>query len=186
MTLRIERLAIPGPLAIVPPRFGDARGFFSETYNARDFSAAGITCTFVQDNHSRSTERGTVRGLHFQIPPHAQAKLVRVARGRILDVIVDLRKDSATYGRHEAVELSAENGTELFVPIGFAHGFCTLEPDTEVLYKTSDYYRPDAERGLLWNDPALGIDWPPFAGASVSARDFAHPTLAATQTPFGP
>jgi dTDP-4-dehydrorhamnose 3,5-epimerase len=185
MTLRIERFAIDGPLAIVPPRFGDARGFFSETYNARDFAAAGIACTFVQDNHSRSTERGTVRGLHFQVPPHAQAKLVRVARGRILDVIVDLRKGSATFGRHEALELSADNGMQLFVPEGFAHGFCTLETDTEVLYKTSDYYKPDAERGLLWNDPALGIGWPEFAGANVSAKDLAYPPLAGVVTPFG-
>jgi dTDP-4-dehydrorhamnose 3,5-epimerase len=186
MTLRIERFAIDGPLAIVTPRFGDARGFFAETYNARDFAAAGITCTFVQDNQSRSTERGTVRGLHFQIPPHAQAKLVRVAHGRILDVIVDLRKNSSTYGRHEAIELSAENGTQMFVPAGFAHGFCTLEPDTEVLYKTSDYYTPTAERGLLWNDPALGIGWPPFAGTNISAKDLAYPPLTAIQSPFGP
>jgi dTDP-4-dehydrorhamnose 3,5-epimerase len=186
MTLRIEKFAIDGPLAVVPPRFGDARGFFSETYNARVFAAAGIACTFVQDNHSRSTERGTVRGLHFQIPPYAQAKLVRVVRGSILDVIVDLRMGSATYGRHEAAQLSAESGMQLFVPAGFAHGFCTLEPDTEVLYKTSDYYKPDAERGLLWNDPALKIAWPEFAGSNVAARDLAYPTLAALETPFRP
>src|ERR1700710_2567897 len=136
MTIDVRPFAIPGPLLIAPKKFGDARGFFSETYNAQALAQAGIDLTFVQDNHSLSAERGTVRGLHFQAPPRAQAKLVRVPRGRILDVFVDIRRGSPTYGRHGSVELSAENWHQVLVPEGFAHGFCTLEPATEVIYKT--------------------------------------------------
>ena len=149
-------------LEIVPARHGDARGFFSETWNRQTLAKAGIDFDFVQDNHSLSVDAGTLRGLHFQAPPRAQAKLIRVARGRILDIAVDIRRSSSTYGRHVAVELSAENGFQLFVPVGFAHGFCTLEPDTEILYKVSAYYSAAHDHGVAFDDPALGIDVPPI------------------------
>lgn len=184
MTLEIHRFPVAGPLLIAPRRFGDARGFFSETYNAGVFAEAGIAAVFVQDNHSLSAERGTVRGLHFQAPPKAQTKLIRVTRGSILDVFVDIRTGSPTYGRHGAAELSAENWRQLLIPAGFAHGFCTLEPATEVLYKTSDYYAPETESGIRWNDPALGIGWPDFAGAGLSAKDRAWPLFAQLRSPF--
>ena len=184
MTLEIRKFFIEGPLLITPKRFGDARGFFSETYNAKMFADAGIALTFVQDNHSLSAERGTVRGLHFQAPPHAQAKLVRVTRGRIFDVFVDIRKKSHTYGKHETAELSAENWCQLLIPIGFAHGFCTLDPATEVIYKTTDYYAPETESGIRWNDRALGVAWPDFAGASLSAKDRELPMFDQLQSPF--
>lgn len=164
---------------IRPPKYGDERGFYSETYNQRELREAGLDLTFVQDSHSLSRERGTVRGLHYQIPPHAQDKLVRVVRGSVLDVAVDLRRGSGTFGRHVARVLSAESWNQLLVPVGFAHGFCTLEPDTEVLYKLSDYWAPEHERGILWSDPALDIDWPVEPeSAVVSAKDRALPTLA--------
>jgi len=181
----VERFAIAGPLLIRGRRFGDERGFFSETYNARAFAEAGIGSVFVQDNHSLSREKGTVRGLHFQRPPHAQDKLIRVARGRILDVVVDLRRGSPTYGSHIAVELSDSDDRQFFIPAGFAHGFCTLVPDTEVIYKVTDFWAPETEGGVLWNDPYLAIAWPDFAGASVAAKDAALPPLAALDTPFG-
>jgi dTDP-4-dehydrorhamnose 3,5-epimerase len=184
MMLDIRRFDIDGPLLIAPRRIDDPRGFFSETYNARAMADAGIDLPFVQDNHSGSALRGTVRGLHYQALPHAQAKLVRVPKGRILDVFVDIRRDSPTYRQHATVELSAENWLQVLVPVGFAHGFCTLEPHTEVIYKTTDYYAPEAEGGIRWNDPALGIAWPDFAGAAVSARDSELPLLAAFETPF--
>jgi dTDP-4-dehydrorhamnose 3,5-epimerase len=172
-------LAIAGPRVLAPVRHGDRRGFFSETWNRATFAAAGIFCDFVQDNHSLSRATGTVRGLHFQTPPFAQAKLVRVIRGAILDVAVDIRVGSPTFARHVAVELSAANWHQLFVPEGFAHGFCTLEPDTEVLYKVSAPYAPDHDRGLRWNDPALAIAWPVSqAAAVVSDKDRAQPLLA--------
>ncbi|HEY8381972.1 MAG TPA: dTDP-4-dehydrorhamnose 3,5-epimerase [Microvirga sp.] len=177
--LTIEPTAIPDVKIVTTRRFGDDRGFFSEIYNQQRFHEAGITIPFVQDNHSWSAKPGTVRGLHFQSPPFAQDKLVRVVRGRILDVAVDLRRSSPTYGRHVAVELSAENWRQLLVPVGFAHGFCTLEPDTEVLYKVSGYYSAQHDHGLAWNDPALGIEWPVAAsGAVLSDKDQRHPTLA--------
>lgn len=150
---------LPGPLLITLRPFADARGAFAETYSRRDFRALGIAEEFVQDNQSLSRQAGTVRGLHFQAPPHAQAKLVRVLRGRILDVAVDLRAASPTYGRHIAVELAAEDARMLYIPVGFAHGFATRAPDTEVAYKASAPYAPQAERGLAWDDPALGIEW---------------------------
>jgi dTDP-4-dehydrorhamnose 3,5-epimerase len=160
-------------------RFGDARGHFAETYSRRDFAALGIPEEMVQDNQSFSAQAGTVRGLHFQVPPRAQAKLVRVLRGRILDVAVDIRHGSPTYGQHVAAELSAENGLMFYVPTGFAHGFSTLDPDTEVAYKVSDTYAPDCDRGLAWDDPALGIDWGVAQGAAVlSDKDHRHPRLA--------
>jgi len=170
---------LTGPLLIAARRFGDARGYFSETYSRRDFAALGIAEELVQDNQSRSASVGTLRGLHFQIPPRAQAKLVRVLRGRILDVAVDLRHGSPTYGRHVGAELTPENGLMLYVPAGFAHGFVTREPDTEVTYKVSDTYAPDCDRGLAWDDPALGIAWGVAPDAAVlSDKDKRWPGLA--------
>jgi dTDP-4-dehydrorhamnose 3,5-epimerase len=170
---------------LTPRKHGDARGFFSEVYNRRTLDELGIDVDFVQDNHSLSAEQGVVRGLHFQTRPHAQAKLVRVVRGSILDVAVDIRRASPTFGRHVAVVLSAENWRQIFVPEGFAHGFATLEPNTEVLYKVTDYYAPDCDRGLLWNDPALAIDWGLSAESAIlSERDRQHPTLAKARELF--
>ncbi len=164
---------------IETPRFGDSRGFFSETYNFRAFSQAGIDAVFVQDNHSLSATRGTLRGLHFQTPPFAQDKLVRVTRGRILDVVVDIRKGSPTFGKYASAVLSAENGLQILVPIGFAHGLVTLEDDTEVVYKVSNFYSAEHDSGLLWNDPALGIDWGLDGITPVlSEKDCRHPLLA--------
>jgi len=165
---------IPDVKLLRPARFGDERGFFSETFRSEWFPET----SFVQDNHSLSANAGTVRGLHFQIGDAAQIKLVRVPRGSVLDVAVDLRTGSPTFGRAVARTLSAENWEQLWIPIGFAHGFCTLEPDTEVLYKVSSYYSPELERGLAWDDPALGIEWPDFAGAVLSERDDRWPGLA--------
>jgi len=177
--LVVEPSSIPDVRAIRPPRHGDTRGFFSEVYSRRAFAAAGIDIEFVQDNYSRSAERGVVRGLHFQIPPFAQDKLVWVSRGAIFDVAVDLRWGSPSYGRSVTRTLSAESWTQFLIPIGFAHGFCTLEPDTDVVYKVSAYYSREHDRGLLWNDPALGIAWPiEQADAILSERDQRHPTLA--------
>lgn len=174
--MQIVELAIPGVKLITPRKFGDARGFFSETYNRRALAAAGIDCEFIQDNQSLSAESGTVRGLHFQTAPYAQAKLVRVVRGRILDVAVDMRRASPTFGRHVAAELSGENWSQLFVPVGFAHGFCTLEPNTEVLYKVDGYYAPEHDAGVLWSDPDLAISWPVAADRAVlSVKDSALP-----------
>lgn len=175
----IETL-IPAVKLIRPRRHADARGVFAETYSARVLRSAGITTTFVQDNHSISLQKGTVRGLHFQIPPHTQAKLVRVVRGAILDVAVDLRHGSPTFGRHVAAVLTAEEWSTLFVPEGFAHGFCTLEPEAEVVYKASAHYAPAHDRGVRWNDPALGIDWPVAEAAAIlSEKDRGLPPLAA-------
>jgi dTDP-4-dehydrorhamnose 3,5-epimerase len=175
----IETL-IPDVKLIRMRRHLDERGFFSETYSVRSLAAAGIATAFVQDNHSLSAAAGTVRGLHFQIPPHAQAKLVRVVRGAVLDVAVDLRIGSPTFGRHVAATLSAAEWNMLFIPEGFAHGFCTLQPDTEVVYKASRHYEPTHDRGIAWDDPALGIDWPVDPSrAIVSAKDRALPPFAA-------
>jgi len=172
-------LALDGPLLITPRRFGDPRGTFTETYGRRDFAALGIPDEFVQDNHSISEHAGTVRGLHFQVSPRAQAKLVRVARGRVLDVAVDIRAWSPTFGRHVAVEVSAENGLMLYIPEGFAHGFATREAGTEVIYKVTDTYAPGAERGIAWDDPALGIAWGVAPGAAIlSDRDRGLPRFA--------
>jgi dTDP-4-dehydrorhamnose 3,5-epimerase len=178
MIMIVENTALAGVKIVTPRKHGDHRGFFSEIYNRSAFEQAGLALEFVQDNHSRSAETGTVRGLHFQSPPFAQDKLVRVTRGAILDVAVDLRASSATFGRHVAVELSAENWRQLLVPIGFAHGFCTLEPDTEVLYKVTNYYSAENDKGLAWDDPALGIVWPATADKAVlSGKDRQHPRL---------
>lgn len=171
---------IPDVKLVQPDRFGDSRGFFSETYNRKSLTAAGLAdVEFVQDNQSLSAEVGCVRGLHFQTGAAAQAKLVRVIRGAILDVAVDLRRRSPTYGRHVAVRVSAAQWNQIFIPVGFAHGFCTLEPETEVIYKVTAYYSPQHDKGLLWNDPALGIDWPVSAAeAKLSDKDRKHPPLA--------
>ena len=170
---------IPEVKILTPKRFGDHRGFFSETYNKRALAEAGIELDFVQDNHSLSAERGVVRGLHYQIEPHAQAKLVRVVRGAILDVAVDIRRNAPTFRQHVSVVLSQENWRQVLIPPGFAHGFVTLEPNTEVIYKVTDYYAPDQERGILWSDPALGIDWGIAPDEAIlSDRDRQHPPLA--------
>lgn len=157
--VNIETTALEGLLIITPNRHGDHRGFFEETWSRKPLSEAGIDIDFVQDNHSFSQSAGTVRGLHFQAPPSAQAKLVRCGRGALFDVAVDIRRGSPTYGKWFGTELSFSNGRQLLVPAGFAHGFATLEPDTEIVYKCSDYYAPQTEGALLWNDPAIGIDW---------------------------
>jgi dTDP-4-dehydrorhamnose 3,5-epimerase len=177
--LSVESTAIPEVKVVTPKRFSDSRGFFSEIYHKQRLAEAGITVDFVQDNHSLSAAVGTVRGLHFQAEPFAQAKLVRVVRGRILDVAVDIRRSSPTYGKHVAVVLSAENNHQLFVPVGFAHGFCTLDPETEIQYKVSAYYSAAHDHGLRWNDPALGIEWPVSPEqATLSDKDCRQPTLA--------
>jgi len=164
--LIVQPLALPEVKLIVPRVFRDNRGHFSETYSLRRYADAGIDAVFVQDNHSFSARKGTVRGLHFQTAPFAQAKLVRVARGAVFDVAVDVRTESPTFGKHVSATLSASEGNQIFLPAGFAHGLMTLEPDTEVLYKVSSDYSPGHEIGLLWNDPALAIDWP-FGGSDV-------------------
>jgi dTDP-4-dehydrorhamnose 3,5-epimerase len=170
---------LPAVREIVPRRLQDARGFFSEVWREDAMRAAGIDCRFVQENHAFSRLAGTVRGLHFQIGRTAQAKLIRCPHGRILDVAVDIRRGSPTFGRHTAAVLSAENWKQLYVPAGFAHGYCTLEPDTEVLYKVTAYYDPPAERGLAWDDPDLGIAWPvAIEHAVLAAKDRTYPRLA--------
>jgi len=167
------------------PRYGDARGWFSETWSRSRFAAAGINCDFVQDNHSRSEAKGVVRGLHFQRPPYAQAKLVRCLRGAILDVVVDLRIGSPDFGRYHAVELTADSGDQLFVPPTFAHGFVTLRPGTEVAYKVSAPYSPDHEGGLAWDDPDLAIPWPITSEEAIlTDRDRAWPRLRDLASPF--
>jgi len=177
--MEIGETEIPAVRLITPSRHSDDRGFLSEVYSRQAFAQAGIDIEFVQDNHTRSLAAGTVRGLHYQIAPMAQAKLVRVLRGAIYDVAIDLRRRSPTFGRHVAAVISAEAWNQILVPIGFAHGFCTLSPDTEVLYRLSNLYSPQHERGLLWNDPALGIAWPAVAEAAVvSDRDRRNPRFA--------
>lgn len=166
-------------------RFGDERGWFAETYNRKRYAELGVDVSFCQDNHSMSRAPGVLRGLHFQAPPHAQDKLVRCVRGRIWDVAVDIRTGSPTYGRWVGAELSAENGRQLFVPIGFAHGFVTIEPDTEVEYKVSDFYAAECEGGLIWNDSDLNIPWPlPAGGPTLSDKDLVLPKLADFTSPF--
>ena len=173
------------PILLKPKRFADERGWFSETYNRREATELGIADEFVQDNHSLSRPAGTLRGLHFQTPPQAQAKLVRCVKGRIKDYAVDIRRGSPTYGRHVAAELTAENGWQLYVPVGFAHGFVTLEADCEVVYKVSAYYAPAHDAGLRWDDPVIGIAWPlPPSGPVLSPKDEALPLLAQFDSPF--
>lgn len=171
---------------IHPTRHGDARGWFTETYNQERFDTLGITCSFVQDNHSLSGAANTLRGLHFQTPPHAQDKLVRCIRGRIFDVAVDLRRESPTYGAWVGAELTAENGRQLFVPIGFAHGFLTLETDCEVVYKCSAVYAPDHDAGIRWDDPDIAIRWPMAKDATpeLSEKDQGLQRLGQFDSPF--
>lgn len=177
--MKITALDIDGLLLVEPSRIGDARGFFSETFRADRFAEAAGPVTFVQDNHSLSAARGTIRGLHYQKAPRAQGKLIRVTRGAILDVAVDIRAGSPTYGRHVAVELSAENWRQLWVPEGFLHGFCTLAPDTEVIYKVTDTYSREHDAGVRWNDPAIAIAWPVAEHeATLSDKDRTAPFLA--------
>lgn len=173
-------------LLVHPKRFGDSRGWFTETYSEQRFLQLGVRHRFVQDNHSLSVPVGTLRGLHFQTPPFAQAKLVRCIRGRIFDVAVDIRKGSPTYGRWTGAELSAENGDQLLIPVGFAHGFVTLEPSTEVTYKVSDVYAPANDAGLRWDDPQIAIDWhlPEGLEPTLSDKDRIQPLLADFDSPF--
>ncbi len=185
MTLSVEPLAIPGVLLVTPRRFADSRGYFVETYTQRTFRQAGITTEFRQDNQSLSTQRGTIRGLHFQLAPEPQTKLVRVLAGSVYDVAVDLRRGSATYGRWCGATLTAQVGEELLIPIGFAHAFCTLEPGTTVAYKVDGFYNKAAEAGLRWDDPDIGIEWPvPAAEIKVSEKDATLPFLKDATTPF--
>ncbi|MGA2044392.1 MAG: dTDP-4-dehydrorhamnose 3,5-epimerase [Roseiarcus sp.] len=174
----VEATAIPEVKVVSVKKLRDTRGFFSETYSRRAFAEAGLPYEFVQENHSLSLAAGTIRGLHFQSPPFAQDKLVRVTAGRICDVAVDLRRSSPSFGRHVRIELSAENWRQALIPIGFAHGFCTLEPGTEVVYKVTNYYSAADDHGLAWDDPDLAIDWPaPRAAVALSERDRRHPRL---------
>lgn len=185
MTMQIEKTALEGLVILTPRRFGDARGFFAETWNRRALAGVGLDLDFLQDNHSLSARAGTVRGLHFQAPPHAQAKLVRCGRGRLFDVAVDLRQGSPTYGQWAGVELSFENGRQFLIPAGFAHGFITREDMTEIVYKCSDYYAPETEGAVRFDDPDLAIDWGiDPARAIVSQKDADAPRLAAITSPF--
>ncbi len=181
----VRRLAIPEVFLIKPQRRGDDRGFFVETYKAAVLAEQGVTHPFVQDNMSLSRVPGTLRGLHFQSPPHAQAKLVSVVQGRILDVAVDARQGSPTFGQHVAAELDGEEGWQIYVPAGFLHGFVTRAPDTIVQYKVSDVYAPDCDGGVLWNDPDLAIDWGLSADqAQLSAKDAVAQRFADFKSPF--
>lgn len=183
--LDVKKTEIDGVLILTPKRWADARGFFVETWNAERFSRAGLPAAFVQDNQSHSAEAGTVRGLHYQAPPRAQGKLVRVLRGAVIDVAVDARRGSPTYGRHVRALLSAENGAQLYVPQGFLHGFATLEPNTDVAYKVTDYYSQPHDGAILWNDPDLAIDWGiDPARAVLSEKDAKAPRFADFRSPF--
>jgi dTDP-4-dehydrorhamnose 3,5-epimerase len=177
--MQFDPLSLSGLVLIRPARHGDARGWFSEVWRRDQWEKAGVKADFVQDNQSFSAQTGTVRGLHYQLPPFAQAKLVRAVSGRLLDVAVDIRRSSPTFGRAVAVELSAVGGEQLFIPAGFAHGFCTLEHDTSLAYKVDAYYSAAHDRGIRWNDPALGIDWPVSdAAAMLSDKDRKQPFLS--------
>jgi dTDP-4-dehydrorhamnose 3,5-epimerase len=182
--MQVEPTSLPGVLIITPRVFTDPRGFFYESYSQEALRAHGIETVFVQDNHSKSA-KSTLRGLHCQLPPAAQVKLVRVVRGAVWDVAVDIRRGSPTFGCWAGVELSAENYRQIYIPIGFAHGFCVLTDEAEVLYKTSHVYSPTLERGIIWNDPAIGVSWP-IAEPLLSARDQRAGTLAdyLADTPF--
>lgn len=184
--MQIERTLLDGVLILTPRRHGDHRGFFSESYSRKLLGERGVDIEFVQDNHSLSATTGTIRGLHFQAPPHAQDKLVRCGRGVLLDVAVDIRRGSPTYGKWVGVELSFENGRQLLVPKGFAHGFVTLTPNTEIVYKCSDYYAPETEGAIRWDDPEIGIDWklPPSSAPIISEKDAVAPLFAETDSPF--
>jgi len=183
--MQVQALEIPAVKLITPVKHADDRGYFSETFHAETLARAGVDGRFVQDNHSLSRQRGVVRGLHYQVPPRAQGKLVRVTRGAVFDVAVDLRRGSPTFAKHVSAVLSAANWAQLWIPVGFAHGFCTLESDTEVQYKVTDYYAPDCDHGILWSDPALGIPWPiPVAEAILSEKDRRQPLLCNAPAAF--
>jgi dTDP-4-dehydrorhamnose 3,5-epimerase len=179
--MQVERLALSEVLLITPRIFGDARGFFFESFNAQRFAELSrVTLPFVQDNHSKSS-RGVLRGLHYQLAPHAQGKLVRVTQGEVFDVAVDIRRSSPTFGRWVGAMLSADNHQQLWIPPGFAHGFLTLSDTAEFLYKTTDYYAPDSERSIRWNDPEIAIDWPFDGPPQLAARDAAAPCLSSAE-----
>ncbi|TCP39537.1 dTDP-4-dehydrorhamnose 3,5-epimerase [Rhodovulum marinum] len=180
--MQIEQTALPGVLILTPARHGDARGFFSESWNRARLAEAGIAIDFVQDNHSFSHAKGTLRGMHFQAPPHAQAKLVRCGRGALYDVVVDIRKGAPSYGAWVGTELSFDNGRQMLIPEGFLHGFVTLTEETEILYKCSDYYTPDCDGAVRWD--SCGIDWPLAGDPVLSAKDQAAPPFAAFDSPF--
>lgn len=180
--MQIEKTSLPGVLILTPARFGDARGFFSESWNRQRMAQAGIELDFVQDNHSLSAQPGTIRGLHFQAPPHAQDKLVRCGRGALYDIAVDIRKGSATYGQHVGIELSAENGRQVLIPKGFLHGFITRQPDTEICYKCTDYYAPECDGAVRWD--SCGIDWGLEGDPVLSDKDAMAPALADFDSPF--
>lgn len=181
--LELRRLALNGLVEIVPEKFGDERGFFSETWNSQSLADIGIDLTFVQDNHSFSAARGVVRGLHYQLPPFAQDKLVRVSRGAIFDVAVDLRRSSTSFGEWAGVVLSAGLWNQLIVPRGFAHGFVTLEDNTEVQYKVTSRYSAEHDRGIRFDDPGIRINWPSLVPFRLSAKDEALPLLAEVELP---
>jgi dTDP-4-dehydrorhamnose 3,5-epimerase len=184
-TFSVTPLAVSDVLLVEPHKFVDHRGCFVETFNRKEFAHIGIDAEFVQDNQSLSTRRGTVRGLHFQLPPHPQAKLVHVLKGSAFDVAIDLRRGSPTFAQWCGATLTAAQGNQLFIPRGFAHGFCTLEPDTEVAYKVDEYYAAECEVGLIWNDPDLGISWPVAAYEAVlSDKDARLPRFATFDSPF--
>ena len=182
--MQVEKTTIDGVLVLTPRRFGDDRGWFSEVWNRQTLATAGIDADFVQDNHSMSRAKGTVRGLHYQAPPHAQAKLVRCGAGTIWDVAVDARRGSPSFGQWFGVELSADNGRQLYVPAGCLHGFSTLSDAAEVLYKCTDYYAPDADGSVAWDSPSLGIDWKIDGAPELSAKDAAAPDFADWVSPF--
>ena len=177
--MEVEISSLSGVVLLTPKRFGDDRGYFSETWNRAALVDAGINDDFVQDNESSSANRFTFRGFHFQRPPNAQAKLVRVLRGAVLDVVIDVRKGSPSFGQHLSVELSSANGRQIYIPVGFAHGFLTLHPETVVLYKASNYYAPADENGIRYDDPHLGISWPATMDQlTINERDQGWPGLA--------
>lgn len=180
--MHIDKTILDGVLIVIPARHGDARGFFSESWNSAVLAKHGLSIDFVQDNHSMSQATGTLRGLHFQAPPHAQGKLVRCGRGALFDVAVDIRKGSPTYGQWIGEELSFENGKQLWIPAGFAHGFVTLQPETEIIYKCTDHYAPDADGAVLWD--SCGVVWPLDGDPVLSAKDAAAVPLAEFDSPF--
>ena len=182
--MRVTETTLPGVLLLEPARFGDDRGFFSESWNRQRMADAGIDLDFVQDNHSVSAAVGTVRGLHFQSPPHAQAKLVRCGQGVLFDVAVDVRRGSDTFGQWVGYELSAQNGLQLLIPAGFLHGFATRAPNTEIIYKCTDYYAPECDGAVRFDDPDLGIDWGLSGAAVLSDKDAKAPLMVDFDTPF--
>lgn len=181
----IEKTPLAGLVVLTPTRFGDNRGFFSESWSRKRMQEHGLDLDYVQDNHSVSSAVGTVRGLHFQSPPHAQAKLVRCGRGLLFDVAVDIRRGSPTYGQWYGTELSFENGKQMLIPVGFLHGFATRAPDTEIIYKCTDYYAPDCDGSVRFDDPAIGVDWGIDAAAAIlSEKDLKAPLLADIDNKF--